>query len=80
MLIGDGPMNDEQDMLRKKYSDFFKQAYARGTVTRGILDATRPNTGEIWDAAGDIERSKVFADEFAKESLEAIDRLSHRQQ
>lgn len=72
-------MSGERNAVRDKYSTFFKQAYAPGTVTRAILEAGRPNTSEKWDPDGDIERSEVFADEYARESIDAIDRLSSRQ-
>ncbi len=71
-------MSGKREAMNEVYSTFFKKAYAPGTVTRGILDAGRPNTSKKWDAAGDIERSEAFADEYAQESIAAIDRLSSR--
>ena len=77
ILNGDRAMSDHQ-ALREQYSGFFKKVYAHGTATRGILDASRPNTSEKWNSAGDIERSEEYANEYAQESLGAIDLLLGR--
>ncbi len=71
-------MNRDQKMTREMLTALFEQAYERDSISRGILQAARPNESRKWDASEDSRRNRENALSFVKQTDEAVKLLAKR--
>lgn len=64
--------------IRKALAVFFKQVYAPGSISGGILQASRPNDSAEWNEEEDSKRSDKSIDSFVKELDDAATRVANR--
>lgn len=66
------------DEGRMALTAFFKQAYAAGSVSGGLLEASRPNISVEWDKEGEARNSDEHVESSVAKFLEASDILAKR--
>ncbi len=76
--MGGRPVNRDQKTTREMLTALFEQAYEHDSISRGILQATRPNEGRKWNADEDSRRNRKNALSFVKQTDEAVEFLTKR--
>ena len=78
MARGYGPVNKDYKVTREMLTALFEQAYDHDSVSRSILQATRPNESVEWDPEEDSRRNQKNAASFVKQTDEAVKLLDAR--